>query len=405
MNNVSRALVNRLTVKFAGEILQDTDGYDLFKLYEDLFLTEKERANRLSEGIQSEDLAKIRCNAGNKKTSGVDKEKKLNGIYGNKYRIPIDHEILKNHGVFFPRALSDELVFELRLAPASNVVKGSDATKLAYELTNIQLEYEVIHNKNLADEAESNYQNGKRLMYEHVTHHKTISFAKGTDSIINESINVPRRSMKGLLLLFYEGYAGGARDSEKTFNPDITEVKVVVNGIPNKIYSQGMKTRDFWEEIFRRFGKENSSLDATDFYTGNLRSLDLPFTEIARMLLVSRWTLRRLVMEYGLQDVTGYSPLTDEQLDNIVTQFMLTHGNLVGYCLMSGHLRSLGLRVQRDRIRASIARIDPENSRIRWAVVVSRRAIHCPYIWCRFLKISPITILPFWSLREMVVWI
>ena len=201
MNNVSRALVDRLTVKFAGEILQDTDGYDLFKLYEDLFLTKIERANRLSEGIQSEDLAKIRCNAG-EKTSGVDKEKKLNGIYGNKYRIPIDHEILKNHDVFFPRALSDELVFEHRLSPTSNVVKGSDATKLGYELTNIQLEYEVIHSKNLADETGSNYKNGKRLMYEHVTHHKTISFLKSADSIINESINVPRRSMKGLLLLF-----------------------------------------------------------------------------------------------------------------------------------------------------------------------------------------------------------
>ena len=269
VNNVSRALVNRLKAKFAGEILQDTDGYDLFKLYEDLFLTEKERANRLSEGIQSEDLAKIRCNAGDKKTTGVGKENKLNGIYGNKYRIPIDHEILKNHGVFFPNALSSELVFELSLAPASNVVKGSDASKLSYELTNIQLEYEVIHSKELADEVESNYKNGKRLMYEHITHHKTISFSKSADSIINQSINVPRRSMKGLLLLFYEPYTGGARDSEKTFNPDITGVKVTVNGIPNKIYSQGMKTRDLWEEIFRRFGKENSSLDATDFYTGD----------------------------------------------------------------------------------------------------------------------------------------
>lgn len=53
--------------------------------------------------------------------------------------------------------------------------------------------------------------------------------------------------MKGLLLLLYEPYAGGARDREKTFNPDITEVKVVVNGIPNKVYSQGMKTGDLWE--------------------------------------------------------------------------------------------------------------------------------------------------------------
>ena len=41
VNNVARALVDRFTVKFAGEILQDTNGYDLIKLYEDLFLTEK----------------------------------------------------------------------------------------------------------------------------------------------------------------------------------------------------------------------------------------------------------------------------------------------------------------------------------------------------------------------------
>ena len=32
VNNVSRALVDSLTVKFAGEILQDTDFYDFFKL-------------------------------------------------------------------------------------------------------------------------------------------------------------------------------------------------------------------------------------------------------------------------------------------------------------------------------------------------------------------------------------
>ena len=53
---------------------------------------------------------------------------------------------------------------------------------------------------------------------------------------------------------------------------------------------------------------------------------------------------------------------------------MSDHGTLVGYSLMSGHLRSLGLRVQRDRIRESIGRVDPGNSRIRWAVVISRRA-------------------------------
>ena len=119
-------------------------------------------------------------------------------------------------------------------------------------------------------------------------------------------------------------------------------------------------------------------LDIPEEVLLDLRSLGLCWTEIARMLLVSRWTLRRRVVEHGLQEVTGFSPLSDEELDNTVRQFMRTHGNLVGYSLMSGHLRSLGLRVQRDRIRASIARVDPENSRIRWAVVVSRRAYSVP---------------------------
>ena len=82
--------MDSLTVKFAGEILQDTDGYDFFKLYEDLFLTESGRSNWLGEGIQSEHLSKTRCNARDTTTSGADKEKKrLNAVYGNKYRIPI----------------------------------------------------------------------------------------------------------------------------------------------------------------------------------------------------------------------------------------------------------------------------------------------------------------------------
>ena len=105
----------------------------------------------------------------------------------------MEHEILKDHGFFFPRALSDELDFELRLATASNVVIGSDETKLACELTNIQLEYEVIRSQELADETLSNNKNGKRLMCEHVIHLKTISVDKGSNTIINESMDVPRR--------------------------------------------------------------------------------------------------------------------------------------------------------------------------------------------------------------------
>lgn len=42
--------------------------------------------------------------------------------------------------------------------------------------------------------------------------------------------------------------------------------------------------------------------------------------------------------------------------------------------MVQDFLKSLGFRLQRRRVRASISRVDPHNSRIRWAIVVSRRA-------------------------------
>ena len=82
------------------------------------------------DGIHSKELGKIRSNAGDKKTSGVDAENKLNGVYKKKYRIRLYHEILTDHDVCYPQALYNNLIFELTLAAAKQVVKGSDVNKL-----------------------------------------------------------------------------------------------------------------------------------------------------------------------------------------------------------------------------------------------------------------------------------
>ena len=111
VQNVSRALVDKFDVKFSGTILQDTVGYDIYKIFEDLFLSEDERESKILEGIQSKDLCKIRSNAGDKKTSGVSAENELNAVYGDKYRIRLDHEILTDHGVFYPQALYSDFNF------------------------------------------------------------------------------------------------------------------------------------------------------------------------------------------------------------------------------------------------------------------------------------------------------
>ena len=111
VQNVSRALVDKLFVKFAGTTVQDTVGYDIYKIFDDLFLSEDERNNMLLEGIQSMDLCKIRSNAGDKKTSGVDAENKLTEVYKNKNRIHLDHQILDRPRRFLPPGTLQRFLF------------------------------------------------------------------------------------------------------------------------------------------------------------------------------------------------------------------------------------------------------------------------------------------------------
>ena len=261
VQNVARALVSKMVVKFASTILQDTADHDLFKMYEDLFLLQEQRDKMFREGIQSIDLCRIRSNAGDKKTTGVDAENKLTEIYGTKYRIGLDHEILTDHGVFYPQALYDDLVFELTLSGAAQVVKGSDPTKLKYKLTNIQLEYEMIRSPQLAEAAKSAYSSGKEFVFDHVHREKIIPIQKGSDARLNIKVDAQRRSLKAILLLFTEPYTAGTRDSEKYVFPDLKKVQVTINGSPNMLYNQGIVAEDLWEEASRFLVREENKTE------------------------------------------------------------------------------------------------------------------------------------------------
>ena len=261
VQNMSRALVSKMVVKFAGTILQDTVSYDIFKIYEDLFLSQEQRENMLLEGIQSDDLNGIRYNAGDKKTSGVETKKKLNEIYGTKYRIRLDHEILTDHGVLYPQALCNDLLFDVTLAEALHVVKGADNTKLKYKLTNIQLEYEMIRSRILAEEANSAHSSGKEFVYDHMHLDSITSFQRGSATWLNIKVNAQRRSMKAILLLFVELYSSVTRDTEKYVFPDLTKVQVTINGSPNMLYNEGVIAADLWAEASRFFVKEKKKTE------------------------------------------------------------------------------------------------------------------------------------------------
>lgn len=66
-----------------------------------------------------------------------------------------------------------------------------------------------------------------------------------------------------------------------------------------------------------------------------LRSYGFTWKQVADMLLVSR----RRVVEYGLQETTRFSALSDEQI--YIKQVTEAHGNIVGCSIVQGFLKSL----------------------------------------------------------------
>ena len=88
--------------------------------------------------------------------------------------------------------------------------------------------------------------------------------------------------------------------------------------------------------------------------------------DMTRMVLGSRWTIHRRVSEFGLNQLSRFSNITDEQLDSEISAFVSEHGCLVGTSMVLGHLRSEGLNIQRERVRKCPALIDPHNVRIGW---------------------------------------
>ena len=257
VQNVMRALVDKMVMKFVGTTLDDTNGYDTFKIFEDLFLSQEQHDNMLLEGIQSEDLYKIHSGmGGDKGTSGVDAE---NALYGSRYHIRLEHAILSDHGVFYPQALYNDLLFEGILVPVLQLFKGSDPTKLKHKLTNIQLEYEMIRSMLLVAEGMRVYSSRKEFLYDHVMPDKVVTFNK-TDMQLNMKVTLQRRSLKAILLLFVEPYPAGTRDSEKFIFLNLTKLSFTINSSLNMLYNEGIISTDLWAEAHRFFVKEKTKL-------------------------------------------------------------------------------------------------------------------------------------------------
>ena len=102
-------------------------------------------------------------------------------------------------------------------------------------------------------------------MYENIVLHKTFNISKAIDTVINEHVNIQRRSMTATLCRFTEESSVDKRDSEKFVNPKITSVNFNIDGVPNKLFSNGMLPSDFWQSLNNRFNTKDT-LKESDFY-------------------------------------------------------------------------------------------------------------------------------------------
>ena len=121
------------------------------------------------------------------------------------------------------------------------------------------------------------------------------------------------------------------------------------------------------------------SFDIPPSILEELRGLGFTWTCIAKMLNVLRSTINRRVADHGLQDASKFSEITDAELDHLTQDYISRHGPTIGQSYLIGQLRSLGLRVQRDRVRSSLTRVDPDNTALRWTSVISRRVYSVPW--------------------------
>ncbi|CAB4025365.1 Hypothetical predicted protein [Paramuricea clavata] len=251
-NNLSKLIAKRLQIKVAGETAYDCSGESLYEIYRDLWLTLGDRKKMTEQGLASENLRKlisgddsgVKVGDANKVADGL-----LHSVYGSKLRKPID-KIIADHGLYTLFSMNNNPMYILTLPQSDEIMtaQGGEA-KGNYKLDNLELEYETIENDTLASEVSRMYSTGRSLSYKHVTLMRTSNWDKDL-TIVNENINIPRKSMSAIVLLFTNRVR---TNSEEYIYPNIDKVNLTIEGVPNAVFSQGLPKSRFFEEAKRFF--------------------------------------------------------------------------------------------------------------------------------------------------------
>ena len=165
----------------------------------------------------------MRINAGNKDATNAH-NKAIADVYGNKFIIPLDFEMLDSAAPYYQAGLENRLCYELTFNYYNQVTKSRVSSPKVpdakYKITDVSLEYGIATQPNLTRFIRSEYQH-MALLYDIILRQRKIIVNK-SDTVWNWPFKMPCKSLKGILVLFEEERSY-TRDTSKFFQSQNTK--------------------------------------------------------------------------------------------------------------------------------------------------------------------------------------
>lgn len=255
VQNLGRAIIRKIVIKVSGNEVLSIDDADVYGTYADLWRTPQERANMHYQGLDTSadrNTTKLRLGADDADSTEV-KDQAIAAAYGSRFHVPLDFELLESHMPFYQSGLRDRLEYELTWNEYSRVIQATGDPNASYSIDGISLEFDTVSHSDLARQIRNQYAGRLAVLYDRILRHRRLALDK-SQTLWNININVPAKSMKGVLLLFEDPAASFQRDTEAFYNPKIQKVEVTIEGVPNQLYSQGLRAYQQWDETKKWFG-------------------------------------------------------------------------------------------------------------------------------------------------------
>ena len=223
---------------------------DIYDTYKDLYPNEKEREEKLLQGIQSANGLKRRLGA--KKSDGTaltvtTQENAIKQTFDKRFVISLDFDFFKH--LVYPYRFKEDLIVRLELNSSEKVILCTGDTSATYKLSDISLEYDAIFDEPCDTSIGEMYTGTTSIPYTKVTsiHYQTLSKKDTTWKIDVNNLSV--RSMQGLLLLFLDKRDDFANKNEEFYNPSIKKILTTIHSMPHQLFEAGLQARDIYPEL------------------------------------------------------------------------------------------------------------------------------------------------------------